>query len=78
MSDRNVVLVIKEIQPFIPQDETKLISEIQIYKDSLWNQAPERLKTSDCWLPFINILNNNIINVDTEWKRKLVSIINNS
>jgi len=73
---RSVDNVIKQLLTVIPEKETNLIYDIKNYYDTLWNQAPELLKSKQCWEPLGNILNNNIQNIDEEWKVKLVKIYN--
>jgi len=75
---RKVNDVINQILQFIPESETVLIAEITNYRDSLWNQAPEALYTSELWLPLIQILNNNILQINSEWKTRLVNIVNDN
>lgn len=75
---RCVVDVMNEILKLVPEDETTLITDITKYKETLWNQSPEALKTEYCWMPLQNIMNRNIKNIDTEWKRDLLKIFNNT
>ena len=75
---RSVIDVMNEILQLVPESETTLITEITKYKETLWNQSPEALKTEYCWKPFQSIMNRNIKNIDTEWKRDLLKIFNNT
>ena len=77
MSARDVTKVISELIKFIPAEETVLLHEIKTYKDSLWNQAPELKRSSHCWIPLQEILQRNIVDIDTEWKKSLLEIFNN-
>jgi hypothetical protein len=75
---RSVNDVINQILRVIPNSETQLIAEITNYSDSLWNQAPEALYTRQLWLPLIQILNDNIPQINSEWKTRLVNIVNDN
>jgi hypothetical protein len=74
---RSIIDVIKAMLKVIPKEEEKLINEIKRYTSSLWNQAPETLCHSYNWLPVYKILNDNIPNIDNEWKIQLKKIFNN-
>ena len=74
---RNVDDVIKEILLIIPSNQIELINELKIYSKSLWNKAPEQLNSSDCWTPFIQILNNNIPEIKEEWQINILNILKN-
>lgn len=76
IGERSVKKVIKDLLTVIPEKEENLIIELKKYNDSLWNQAPELLTSSELWIPLGNILNNNIQNIDDAWKVKLVKIFN--
>jgi len=75
---RSAVDVMDEILRVVPDSETTLITEITKYKETLWNQSPEALKTAYCWKPFQSIMNRNVKNIDTEWKRDLLKIFNDT
>lgn len=74
---RSIIDVIQAMLKVIPKEEEKLINEIKRYTSSLWNQAPETLCNSYNWLPVNIILNDNIPNIDNEWKIQLKKIFNN-
>jgi len=74
--DRNICVVIEEILKIIPSTQIKRINEIKTYEAGLWNQPPENLTGSHCWVPFQNILSENITTFDEEWKQKLIKIFN--
>jgi len=75
---RSVVDVIIQILKIIPEDEIKFINDLTKYKKSLWNKAPE-IREGECWYDLTIILNNNISDPnDTEWKKEIFSIFNNS
>jgi len=76
IGERSVEKVIKDLLTVIPEKEENLIIELKKYHDSLWNQAPELLTSSELWVPLGIILNNNIQNIDEAWKVKLVKIFN--
>jgi hypothetical protein len=54
----------------IPESENALITEIKEYRDSIWNQAPELMGSSQFWITVQNILARNILTFDEEWKVK--------
>jgi hypothetical protein len=55
---RNVVKVINKMLEVIPNEQTQLIDDLNIYKTSLRNQPIEVLKSVDSWRPLISIMNN--------------------
>jgi len=69
---RPVDITIKKLLQIIPKTETSLINEIEAYKNSLWNQAPEAMYFRENWVPLQNILNRNILEIDCNWKKKLI------
>lgn len=69
--------IIRVVLEIIPESETILINELKNYKKSLFNQAPESLSGSHCWIQFINILNNHIHDIKEEWQIKIRDILNN-
>jgi hypothetical protein len=75
---RSVVDVMDEILQLVPESDTTLITEITKYKETLWNQSPEALKTEYCWLPLQYIMNRNVGLIDTEWKQELLKVFNNT
>jgi hypothetical protein len=68
--------IIRVVIEIIPESETTLINELKNYKKTLFNQAPESLSGSYCWIPFINILNNHINDIKEEWQIKIRDILN--
>uniref|UniRef100_A0A6C0I4G8 Uncharacterized protein n=1 Tax=viral metagenome TaxID=1070528 RepID=A0A6C0I4G8_9ZZZZ len=76
---RSIVAVITQLLTVIPEDEEKELSEKLIkYRDSLWNQAPERLTDTDNWLPVQRILSEHILEIETPWKEYAFKIFNNT
>ena len=75
---RSVINIIDQLLEVIPMDEIKLIGELNKYKNSLWNRAPETLHTSICWIPLQNLLQKRITTIDCEWKEKILQIFNNT
>ena len=73
MSDENegrcVVQIIGDIIKVIPKEENKLINELEEYGNSCWNKAPEVRRSGYCWNP---------LQIDTEWKKNIVNIFNNT
>jgi hypothetical protein len=74
---RSIIDVIIAMLKVIPKEEEKLINELKRYTSSLWNQAPETLGHSYNWIPVYKILNDNIPNIDNEWKIQVKKIFNN-
>jgi hypothetical protein len=67
--------VVKQILEIIPISETKLLYDLKIFTESLWNQAPELRRAAECWVPFIQVLNNNIPNIEEDWQIKIKEIL---
>ena len=78
MDNRNILNVLDKMLVIIPKEQTELLNELNKYKGSLWNQAPEALCASYNWEPVQHILNNNITNIDTNWKLQLLKIFNDT
>lgn len=74
---RCVSEIIDKILGYIPITEAELRDEILTYQNSLWNKAPELLRTSECWTPLQIILNKNIQEINTDWKSNVLRIYNN-
>ena len=74
--NRCVSEIIDKILTCIPSAEEQLLSEILTYKNSLWNKAPELLRTSEWWAPLQIILNKNIHEIDADWKNNVLRIYN--
>jgi|UniRef100_A0A6C0JM11 hypothetical protein len=74
---RDVAIVCMQILKIIPETEIELLNDLRNFQETLWNQAPELRKAANFWKPFIHLLNNNITNIDNEWKLKVLKIINN-
>jgi len=73
---RDVVDVINQMLEVIPISQTLLINELQIYKESIWNKAPEVRKTRNCFLPVQNLLSRHILFIDEDWKLEVLHIFN--
>jgi hypothetical protein len=73
---RSVDKVIEKILTVIPESESNLILELRDYYYTLWNKAPELLKTDIFWIPLGKILENHITNMDKEWKIQTRKIFN--
>jgi len=73
---RDVVVVISQLLNIIPVEEEGIRRRLTTYRESLWNQAPEARRTSECWQPLMSILNALITDIDTNWKRNMVNIVN--
>ena len=74
--NRCVSEIIDKILNCIPTAEEQLRVEILTYQNSLWNKAPELLRTSECWAPLQIILNKNIQEIDADWKNNVLRIYN--
>ena len=77
MSKSNINDVIKQMFEIIPKKESILINELKEYSDNTWNIAPELLSNKEYFVAVAIILNNNISNIDCNWKKELVKIFNN-
>jgi hypothetical protein len=77
MSSRSVSDIIPKLLEIIPSQEIDLINSLNQFNDTLWNKAPEILKSHICWIPLQDILNLYLKEIDNEWKEKLVKIFNN-
>lgn len=75
---RNIIVVIDRLLTIIPATEVKLINELVKYKDGRSNQAPEALYCKENWIPAVNILQRNITELDTEWKKTVHKIFINA
>lgn len=60
---RDIVDVYNQIIKIIPNDEVELKSLLKEFIDSLWNKAPEVRRGPETFVPFGNILINNIPNI---------------
>lgn len=72
---RLVTYVIIMVLEKIPHTEIRLIQCIKKYYDSLWNKAPETLKSRDGWDPFLNILNSFIPIIHADWHKDIYNIV---
>jgi hypothetical protein len=77
MSSRSVIDVANQLLVLIPDKEYALKRAIQKYIELQFNKAPEVLRGSICWIPFVNILNSHITVFDEEWKIQMRNIVNN-
>ena len=75
---RNVYNITNTIIEIIPLDQIKLKKELEIFRDSLWNKAPEEIIYSPVlWNNLCVILTNNIKTFDLEWQKMTRDLINN-
>jgi hypothetical protein len=70
----NIIIIIEKMLEIIPEKETKLITELKEYSENKWNIAPECLREKVYFQEVANILNNNILNIDYELKKKLLKV----
>lgn len=77
MEGRDIIIVIDRLLTIIPSTENVLVKELVDYKESLWNQAPELHYCKETWAPAGKILQRNITNFDSEWKKTVNKIYNN-
>ena len=75
---RCVVQIIGNIIKVIPKEEDILINELEEYGKSCWNKAPEVRRNAYCWNSLQRILQKYITEIDTEWKKNVVNIFNNT
>ena len=78
MNYKSIIVVIDRLLTIIPSTENVLVKELVDYKKSLWNQAPETLYYKENWIPAGNILQRNITDLDTEWKKTVHKIYSNA
>ena len=71
---RSVIPVANKIMNKIPIENIKFIEDINNFIKKLWNQAPELLHGAECWIPFTNILNNHLDNIDDVWQKEVIDI----
>jgi hypothetical protein len=71
---RSVISVANKIITKIPSENTKFITDINNFVKELWNQAPEVLRGSECWVPFTNILRVHLDNIEDGWQKEVVDI----
>jgi hypothetical protein len=76
MNGRSVIDVAIIVLDMIPDNEYVLKGNIATLCKDFSNQAPEVLRGSYCWIPFINILNKHISVFDTQWKIAIRNIVN--
>jgi hypothetical protein len=70
-----VIHVIQPILEIIPSNELKLIREIKEFESKLYYKSPHAL-CGYCLDELLYILQVNIKEIDKEWKKQLVKIIN--
>lgn len=78
-NERQIDDILAKIIEVIPEDETELISNIKNYDKNLFNQAPElRINGNNgkFWLALQKTLQENIRDIDTQWKQQVVKIFN--
>jgi hypothetical protein len=75
LKGRMVTDIIIAILDKIPCEETKLITHLTSYYETLFNKAPEVLKTCDTWMPFIHILNRHIPAIKEHWQKEIYVIV---
>lgn len=67
--------VIQPILEIIPSNEVKFIREIKEFESKLYYKSSEVL-CEYCWGDLLDILEINIKEIDEEWKKQLVEIMN--
>ena len=60
---RDIIEVYNKIIDIIPDDQVEVKSLLNEFIDSLWNKAPEIRRGPETFVPFGNILINNIPNI---------------
>jgi hypothetical protein len=73
---RCAIVTIEQLLNVIPEEELCLKNILNDYKKSLWNKAPEVRRSSGCWLPLKNILEQHITDLEDDWKKQLLNIFN--
>lgn len=74
--NRCAIDFIPQLLKIIPDEEIELIQELNKYRNSLCNKAPEITRGYECWVPLQNILVLYVNQIDTDWKRKMVRMFN--
>jgi len=76
MSDepRSVANIIERIIPVIPDNEKNVREDIKKFYETLWNKAPEILKSKELWLELHYILVKNVTELETPWKKEIIDI----
>ena len=69
--------ILKQVLIIIPNNEIMLITKLNEFYNSLNYKAPELRRSSDCWEPFINILNYFIPQIETDWQKEIREILIN-
>lgn len=72
---RLVEEVLEQIIKIIPKTELLLIHHLNKFRASLDHKAPEMRRSSDCWKPFINILNYYIPEKKHDWQIQIREIL---
>jgi hypothetical protein len=77
---RDIVDVYNKINFIIPNDYVEFKKELKNYIDSLWNKAPEVLRSAETYIPFSYILMKYIPNIcdlttdEPSWKFNVKNI----
>jgi hypothetical protein len=77
MTKRKVTDIYRKILLVLSYNESILKNELDEYINSLWNKAPEQLSSSECWIPFLNILNDHYNDTDDITRLKIQEILSN-
>ena len=73
---RDIAVLIDKMLEVIPNNEHILINELQEFKESLWNKAPEIRKCRYSFLPVQQILSRHILVINEGWKLEVLHIFN--
>ena len=72
---RLVEEVLSQIIKIIPETEILLIRDLNTFRDSLHNKAPEMRRAADCWVPFLDLLNYYIPYKKDAWHLQINDIL---
>jgi hypothetical protein len=73
---RHIDDVVIQIVALIPETDTDLIRKIKEFDKDLWNQSPELRNDRMFWKALTRTLQENITDIDTTWKEKIVKVFN--
>lgn len=77
MTERNIIDVYKQIKQIIGDENIELMSELDVYINSLINSIYKKLRTCDMWIGFINILNLHYYEINENKREEINKILLN-
>jgi hypothetical protein len=76
MEGRDIEKIIITVIEIVPKTEIQILEDLNKFKNDLVFRPPELRKSSYCWTPFINLLNNNIPEIKEDWQIKIRDVVN--